>query len=301
MNYKTRHLLVNKLQDTNIKGTGLLSRMIIKITPKPKHAMKLKTIYGFSLGIDPVKDKGVELNLFYTGTYEKGTLHIIGKILNEGDVFVDIGANIGLMSIFASYKVGEKGQVIAFEPNPSTNKILKENIALNNITNIKVESFALSNEKKKGKIYENIDLNRGSASLIKLTDSTAGHDINEITVYEYFQNFANIDLIKIDVEGYELKVMEGAKKYIENVEFPPMLIVEFSSMRENSFGKETEQLASYIKALGYKLFKSKRGKERIAKLVEIKDKKDLPIHDNVYCFTNSHLAKIDADIFDNNA
>jgi FkbM family methyltransferase len=295
-----RHYLINKIEEFNFKGGGLLTRFIISTTPKPKQSLLLKTIYGFILKIDPVKDKGIELELYYKGTYEKGTLHLINKILNTGDVFVDIGANIGLMSIFASYKVGVDGKVIAFEPNPITNKILTENITLNNINNIKVESQALSDINKNGKIYDNFEMNRGSSSLIKPSEFAVGYDIEEITFSDYFESFSKVDLIKIDVEGYELNVLKGAKKFIENSVNPPILIVEFSSMRDNSFGKNTEQLASFIEKLGYRLFKSKTNKGGIAKLVEINIDMKLPIHDNVYCFSNYHLSYIDNSIFDFN-
>ena len=60
------------------------------------------------------------------------------NILKEGDTFVDVGANIGLMSIFSSFLVRESGKVFSFEPNPITNNILKENIELNNLSNITI-------------------------------------------------------------------------------------------------------------------------------------------------------------------
>ncbi len=299
MGYIARHRLINLIYDSNIKGSSTINRLIIEhFTPKPKHSLIIKTIYGFRLKIDPAKDNGVENSIYIKGTYEKGTLDIIGKILKKGDVFIDIGANIGLMSIFSSYKVGENGQVISFEPNPETRKILEENIVLNSINNIKIEPYALSNTKRESKIYDNFDVNRGASSLIKPSTVTQSYDVIEIPFSEYFGNDSKIDLIKIDVEGYELKVLEGAKEFLINCKNPPILIIEFSLLRENSFGNELFLLATFIKNInGYRLFKSMLGKERISKLVEIEDEKDLPRHDNVYCFTNQHLEKIDKRLF----
>lgn len=258
----------------------------------------IDTIYGFQMNVDPVVDNGVERALYSYGTYEKGTLDIIGKILTKGDLLVDVGANIGLMSIYAGLKVGEEGSVFAFEPNPNTKILLEENIHLNKIQNIKVEGLALSSEIKDSKIYDRWDINRGGASLIKPANPTESYDIHETTFSEYFNSDQEIKLIKIDVEGFELEVLKGAKAFILNTKIPPVLIIEFSSMRVNTFGENTEPLYTFLKDLGkYRIFKSTRGKERISKLIEIKDKKDLPKHDNIYCFTNEHIDSLPKNIF----
>lgn len=291
--------VISSIRDWNILGSGRLSYFISKcIIPKPSGKTVIDTIYGFQLNVDPVIDNGVERALYSYGTYEKGTLDIIGKILKKGDVFVDVGANIGLMSIYASFKVGEEGRVIAFEPNPNTNDLLIENIHLNNIQNIKVEDLALSSETKNSKIYDRWDVNRGGASLIEPSNPTQSYDIQETTFSEYFNPDLEINLIKIDVEGFELEVLKGSKAFILNTKTPPILIIEFSSMRVNTFGENTEPLYDYLIDLGkYRLFKSSRGKERVSRLMEIKDKKHLPTHDNIYCFTNDQLDQLPRDLF----
>ena len=285
---------ISAIRDWNIKGSVYvayrLSRLII---PKPKNEQVIKTIHNFKLKIDPVLDNGVERSIYYFGTYEKGTLDIIGKILIKGDVFIDVGANIGLMSIYAGIKVGETGKVFAFEPNPNTRKILEENIVLNKIQNIKVEGVALSNETKKSKIYDRWDVNRGGASLIKPENPSEEYDIEEIPFSDYFNTDQPIKLVKIDVEGYELEVLMGAQKYISKAKVPPALIVEFSSLRTNTFGEGTSPLYEYLKNVNrYRLFKSTAGKERVSKLVEIMNEQDCPKHDNIYCFTDEHLSKL---------
>ena len=291
--------IVSSIRDWNIKGSGKLSYFIAKfILPKPLGKTVIDTIYNFQLNVDPIVDNGVERALYYYGTYEKGTLDIIGKILKKGDVFVDVGANIGLMSIYAALIVGREGNVFAFEPNPNTKDLLIENMSLNKIKNIKVEGLALSSETKKSKIYDRWDVNRGGASLIKPSNPTQSYDIQETTFSEYFNSNQDIKLIKIDVEGFELEVLKGAKAFILNTKTPPILIVEFSSMRVNTFGKNTEPLYDFLKDLShYRIFQSVRGKERISKLIEIKDKKNLPKHDNIYCFTNEHLNELPNVLF----
>ena len=291
---------ISTIRDINLKGSGIiayyLSRLLI---PKAKSQVVVDTIYDFKIKVDPVIDNGVERAIYYYGTYEKGTLDVIGKILREGDTFIDVGANIGIMSLYSGIKAGNTGKVISFEPNPKTRQILKDNIQLNNLKNIQIEEFALSSESKKSKIYDRWDINRGGATLIKPDNSDQGYDISEISFTEYI-NKEKVSIIKIDVEGFELEVLKGAKEYLETSRNPPVLIVEFSFNRNNSFGKGTVlPLYNYIKDLScnYRLFKAIKGKERISPLVEIKKESDIPQHDNIYCFTYNHLSNIPKSLF----
>ena len=113
--------------------SGRLINLISKIfIPKPKGPRLVHTIYGFDIiCMDPVNDKGVEKPLYLTGTYEAGTLSVMDKCLGEEDIFIDVGANIGLMSIFSSGVIGSKGKVYSFEPVLETFTILKKNIEIN--------------------------------------------------------------------------------------------------------------------------------------------------------------------------
>ena len=96
-------------------------------------------------------------------------------------------------------------------------------------------------------------------------------------------------LLKLDIEGFELEALEGAFDLL-NSEQPPMLIVECSQQRENTFGKDTDPLYKFLKNLGnYRIFRGKKDKSRVSKLVEVLAIEDLPVHDNIYCMTDKHL------------
>ena len=99
-------------------------------------------------------DENLEMKLFrdsvlskliYKG-FEVDETSFVKLLLNEGDVFVDIGANVGLFSLIASQKVGASGMVISFEPTPVTFERLQENINLNHLKNIDARRVALSDQ-----------------------------------------------------------------------------------------------------------------------------------------------------------
>lgn len=298
IDYSFRHRMVSWFQDINVIGIRKIANLLPKLLiPKPKSELISMTRYGFWMKINPVKDNGVERSLYYSGTYEKGTLDVMIHLLREGDTFVDIGANIGLMSILAARAVKAKGKVISFEPNPVTRAILEENIRINDVTNIEVSSFAIGSATEKALIYDRWDANRGSASLIKPDMETDSYEIQVTPLSQYLPAGTRIDLIKIDVEGYELEALKGSKEILASPN-APMLIVECCEIRENTFGNNTQVLFDFIKSANkYRVFKSVAGKGRLSKLVEITHQKDLPTHDNIYCFTDQHFKTIPATLF----
>ena len=284
--FPLRHRLISFIRDIDVKGFRKLSILLPKwllSDPKKTASYILKTNHDFLLRINPSEDSGVELSLHETGTYEKGILSFLQSNLRKGDCFVDVGANIGLMSIFASNCVGNEGQVLAYEAHPKTAELLKENIGLNQLLNIQVCQYALGSEEGQTKIYDNWQINRGGASLIVKTNDSVAFDIDIHQLDNKIPANLQPKVIKIDVEGFELEVLKGASETIKR--FQPILIVEFSEIRENVH-ESASQLVEIIKTFGnYRFYKLKGGKERKSKLVEILSNDQLPQHDNVICIS----------------
>ena len=287
--FPLRHRLISFIRDIDVKGFRKLSILLPKwllSDPKKTESYILKTNHDFFLRINPSEDNGVELSLHETGTYEKGILSFLQANLRKGDCFVDVGANIGLMSIFASNCVGNEGQVLAYEAHPKTAELLNENIQLNQLMNIQVCQYALGSEEGQTKIYDNWQINRGGASLIVKTNDSVAFDIEIHQLDNKIPSNLIPKVIKIDVEGFELEVLKGASETIKR--FQPILIVEFSEIRENVH-ESGAQLVEIIKTFGnYRFYKLKGGKERKSKLVEILSNDKLPQHDNVICMSKIH-------------
>ena len=291
ISFPLRHKLFAYLHDIDIIGVRTLASKLPKLLiPHPKGKVLLQTLYGFRLWIDPATDKGIERSLYYTGTYERGTLEFIGKLLSEGDWFVDAGANIGLMSVFAAKCVGKSGKVYAFEPNPATYDILKSNIHVNNLENVQLMPIALGAGPGKAILYDRWESNRGSASLIKPAKVTTSAEI-EIMILDDCLPIGKIRLAKFDIEGFELEALKGFERTLCRPD-APILIIENSDIHSHS-GSNSESLFAFLSGINdYNIYKSLRKKNRISKLVKIKSANQFPHNDNIYCFLPAHIESI---------
>jgi FkbM family methyltransferase len=184
-------------------------------------------------------------------------------IPRKGWIILDIGAYVGLYSIWASRKVGEAGFVVAFEPNPLSYRWLVSNIELNKVSNIKALPFALGDKLEKKTLYV-AEKNVGVSSLIKnhVLHNPSGKDtifsshVVQVLTLDYLlekspkivgRQLQRVDLAKIDVEGYEMNILRGAKKVLEE-SLIRRLIIEVHKDQVN-----TEDIVNYLSTYGYKV------------------------------------------------
>ena len=282
-------------------GRDFLTEKIPQLLlPKVKGSIIVPTVYGFRINVNPASDKGVDAEINLYGTYELGTAHILGNILEEGDSFIDAGANIGFFSLMASKMVASSGKVYSFEPFPESLELLNANIKLNGIENISVFDFALGSAHSEERIYPEPE-NRGGSSLVKNEysdeDGSVMVSVKPLAEISEIINDDSIKAIKVDVEGWELEVLKGCSKLLNSVN-PPVLMLEYIS---DSLRKDEErlELVDHIRALGhYKICKLRRGKGRISRLVLIESNDQLPNHDNLFCFTQAHLGSMSKRLFE---
>lgn len=278
------------------KGSGRLKDQLCRLLlPRPAGPTVVHTLYDFDILVDPVADRGLEEALYYCGTYEAGTLWVLQQCLRPGDVFIDVGANIGLMSLVAARAVGARGHVYACEPDPGTYAILKQNIEINQLRNLSTFPIALGASAATLALHRTIDRNRGSASLAAPGEAGDGGTLVPVKTLDEFcreHAISNVRMLKIDVEGWELPVLQGAQKLLEGAPAPvkeaqsPIVCVEYSR-RNATESNELLDVYRFITSLRrYDIFRLKRGKESISKLVQVHSQADLPYHDNLFCFPN---------------
>jgi len=170
--------------------------------------------------------------------HETKTLNVI-KDLHIDGTYIDIGAYIGTHSIVFS-KIFNADRVIAFEPQKNIYEILLENLELNNIDNVFSYNVGLGNHKFNGISYiDEIRKNLENFGATRIDEDKSGNiPINILDDY----NFKDVHLIKIDVEGYEREVLEGAKLTIDNNDVK-CIITECHN--KNDYDKQLSLLKDY--------------------------------------------------------
>jgi FkbM family methyltransferase len=125
-----------------------------------------------------------------------------------GDIVIDVGAAFGFYTILASKRVGQRGRVVAIEPQPDSFEMLKKNIKLNKLTNIVTLNYAVSSRKTTLKLYS-------SYSTIQERDGQSLQSYIEVSADNLDNLLRQLDIdevnwVKVDVEGAELEVLKGA-------------------------------------------------------------------------------------------
>jgi FkbM family methyltransferase len=198
-----------------------------------------------------------------------------------------VGANIGSISCVASFFVGQRGHVYSIEPHPETYKFLEHNISINKQKNISALNIALGAEISTAWIYDKPNIGRGAASLIPPGNANEKSRkqvyVTTIDILIETKQLPVPAVIKIDVEGFELQVLRGAEKLLRSMK-APMLCVEYSTLLPQ-FGGDTREIYTFIKSVNnYSCYKLTHSKEIPSELVKISDEKQLPRHDNIFCF-----------------
>lgn len=182
------------------------------------------------------------------GKYEPYLTKLMLEQVREGDVVVDVGANIGYYTALFSKKVGEKGKVYAFEPDKTNYEILVKNVAENKLKNVKVIKAALGSKNTVETMFKSAQ-NSGDHRLFKDNLAISGYE--KIKVYkldDYLKKQKEnrrIDLIKIDTQGWEPEVIKGAAKTIEK--FEPVIFFEYWPWAYRQAGLDRETMMKFLR------------------------------------------------------
>lgn len=184
------------------------------------------------------------------GEYSEDEIKLYNLAIKPGDTVVEIGGNIGSLTLPISRILGPTGTLMVFEPERTAFYALAGNVALNNIRNTFIFQQAMGKETGMMKVPE-LDLektfNFGGLELDKDYSNSPHYPVGVNTIDNL--GLQKLDLLKIDVEGMELTVLEGGVKTIDK--FEPHLIVE-----DDREGK-SEELRKFIRDHGYKMYMHK--------------------------------------------
>lgn len=191
-----------------------------------------------------------------TGSWEPASWLAIQQHLGRGATFVDVGAHMGYFSLKAATAVGPTGRVIAIEPHPEMARTLRDNIQASGATVVTVEPSACSDSVSTLELFSAPESNSGCSSLSRINASQNGGvgasyivPTCPLDTIIKESNISRVDVVKIDVEGAEFQVLQGAQETLAR--FRPVLLVELDDRLLKSMGTSVVEIIGFLRGHGY--------------------------------------------------
>lgn len=193
--------------------------------------------------------------LYVSGSFEPNELWYLGEVLRPGMCFVDIGANEGFYSIYAAKKAGTSGRVFSFEPSPRERPWLERNVRANQLDNVAISPLALADAPGEAVLNLADAEHNGQNTL-----GSFGHqgvtcaesvkvELATLDALRESGKIPKIDVIKMDVEGAELKVLRGALDTLKNDR--PLILMELFDAALRGQGASAEEVIDFLRDIGY--------------------------------------------------
>lgn len=201
------------------------------------------------------RDKYVSRRIREEGIWEPYETSLLLSLLKAGDVFVDVGANIGYFSIIAASVVGEGGSVFAFEPDPDNFRLLQASAGLNGLDQriIAVEA-GLAAAAGDGHLFLSED-NLGDHQIYAMDDERASLPISLYNGSQYLSGrLRRLDLLKVDTQGSEYEVMLGLLPLLQRLPYIPRIIIELTPLSLRQAGASGRALIELLAGLGQPLW-----------------------------------------------
>lgn len=210
--------------------------------------------------IDPISDLG--LRLLKDKFYEPEMTDTIEELLESGDSFIDLGANEGYFSILASILVSSKGKVYSIEPQKRLWSVIYNNVMLNKLVNIQLFPFGIGSKNQELKLQLYPSTNSGATSfsnsfnfnitLGSIRKKIYGSQQSQVTTLDDLTETlpSTIKLIKIDIEGYELEALKGAKALLQK-KILKHLLIEIHHQALLGMDQSEDMIDDLLKSFGY--------------------------------------------------
>jgi len=196
--------------------------------------------------------------------FETKEVKFLQKWLRPGDIAVDVGANVGLLTIPMAKRIGREGQVFAFEPIEENVLCIKSNLNVNDLNNVVLTNCAVGNFDGKVRMTDNHHSSDSSSGFFhRATELEEGIEVVQIRLDNYFKNILQSDneirVMKIDVEGMEIDVLDGLGGLLDCKKISAVMFEIFASA--DGVAESSAKAIKKITESGYSLHMiSRRGK-----------------------------------------
>ena len=201
-----------------------------------------------------ILDKDDSMRLSILGIYEPLAVKHFQERIKPGDTVLDIGAHIGYYTVMAAKRVGNKGQVYAFEPSIDNCTLLTENLKINGYKNVVLVNKAITQSSKKAKLF----LSRTSSGMHSLIDIDNDSEnttfIDTVSLDDFFgKNPPPVSVIKMDIEGGEYAALEGMTWLLKKSKHLA-IFTEFSPFAIVKAKRSPRGFLNLLKHYGFKLY-----------------------------------------------
>ena len=229
------------------------------LAPTERYAV-VRLDKGFRMNLDLADPE--QLKVYFYGHYhERYEADLVQRLLSGDDVFWDIGANVGYFTLVAATALNHRGRIIAFEPGKNAYARLTENLALNPWRNIQAYPLAVTDREGEAVLHLAGDIADSSASLYPASQAQAGCEVCRTVALDHFLREEHLpppNLIKLDAEGAELAVLQGAKGIIAHT--PPLWLMEMEEKNLQAAGASKAAVAQFLYGCGYQAAHLNKGR-----------------------------------------
>lgn len=188
------------------------------------------------------------------GHFEDAENQFVQQFLKPGMVVLDIGAHHGYYTLLAAQKLGPAGRVFAFEPSPRERQTLTQHLRMNACANVHVEEVALGDSEGAAKFYIVKGRETGCNSLRRpevrgYTYSTEVR-VMRLDLYVLQHDLSTVDFVKMDVEGAELAVLQGATQFLARKP-RPIILCEVQDARTRAWGYPAREIVDFLRRRGF--------------------------------------------------
>lgn len=191
---------------------------------------------------------------YFLNDYEPDLFLFLKRAVRSGDTVVEVGANVGVFTVLVARWVGPQGHVFAFEPSPIARAALEDHLRLNGMADrVTVISAAVSDAPGSSIFYElgASGENTLSATHSRIADARA-LQVHVTTLDDFCQSHSiTPSLIKMDIEGFELHALRGARRILTS--YRPLLAVEVHPMNWPELGISRKEVEEFLAGIGYRV------------------------------------------------
>ena len=218
--------------------------------------------------------------IYVRGHYQDDVMAALQNLLSPGDTLWDVGANYGYMSLWVDRHFGGRVKTVAFEPSPIVLPNLRANLRENDASHIEIVEDACSDSSGTVEFFMAEHKSWNATLIPEFADQhgqTSRIEIQAVTIDELVTTRTPPDVLKIDVEGAELMVVEGGRRFLS--ESRPPMVIEYNRRAVDDIGRTGDEFLDVFRSLGYAPHLMKRplvGRHDWATLAPVAQASELP-------------------------